>query len=74
MEFDPDLMIPDQSLSINDGAIVVLGWQSCNDGKSYSNAILQALSAEYGFSLIRHFRIIHRISRISYYMERTSSG
>ena len=51
MEFDPDLMIPDQSLSINDGAIVVLGWQSCNDGKSYSNAILRALSAEYGFSL-----------------------
>ena len=43
MEFDPDLMIPDQSLSINDGAIVVLGWQSCNDGKSYSNAILRAL-------------------------------
>ena len=53
MEFDPDLMIPDQSLSINDGAIVVLGWQSCNDGKSYSNAILRALSAEYGFSLHR---------------------
>ena len=56
MEFDPDLMIPDQSLSINDGAIVVLGWQSCNDGKSYSNAILRALSAEYGFSLDTPFQ------------------
>lgn len=56
MEYDPDLMIPDQSLSINDGAIVVLGWQSCNDGKSYSNAILRALSAEYGFSLDTPFQ------------------
>ena len=56
MEFDPDLMIPDQSLSINDGAIVVLGWQSCNDGKSYSNAILKALSAENGFSLDTPFQ------------------
>ena len=56
MEFDPDLMIPDQSLSINDGAIVVLGWQSCNDGKSYSNAILRALSKEYGFSLDTPFQ------------------
>ena len=56
MEFDPDLMIPDQSLSINDGAIVVMGWQSCNDGKSYSNAILRALSAEYGFSLDTPFQ------------------
>ena len=56
MEFDPDLMIPDQSLSINDGAIVVLGWQSCNDGKSYSNAILRALRAEYGFSLDTPFQ------------------
>ena len=56
MEFDPDLMIPDQSLSINDGAIVVLGWQSCNEGKSYSNAILRALSAEYGFSLDTPFQ------------------
>lgn len=56
MEFDPDLMISDQSLSINDGAIVVLGWQSCNDGKSYSNAILRALSAEYGFSLDTPFQ------------------
>lgn len=56
MEFDPDLMIPDQSLSINDGAIVVLGWQSCNDGKSYSNAILKALGKKYGFSLDTPFQ------------------
>lgn len=51
MEFDADLMIPDTKLSINEGAITVLGWQSCNDGKSFSNAILTALSKEYGFSL-----------------------
>ena len=51
MEFDEDLMIPDKSLSINQGAIVVLGWQSANDGKSFSNAILQALALKYNFSL-----------------------
>lgn len=51
MEFDPDLMIPDTKLSINEGAITVLGWQSCNDGKSFTNAILKALCKEYGFSL-----------------------
>ena len=51
MEFDAELMIPDPSLSINQGAIVVMGWQSSNDGKSYSNAILRALAKEYNFSL-----------------------
>ena len=51
MEFDIDLMIPDKSLSINEGAIAVLGWQSANDGKSFSNAILQALCKRYGFDL-----------------------
>ena len=51
MRFDPDLMIPDDKLSINEGAIVVMGWQSCNDGKSFSNAVLRALAEEYGFSL-----------------------
>ncbi|MBR5597833.1 MAG: excinuclease ABC subunit UvrA [Lachnospiraceae bacterium] len=51
MEFDDELMIPDRSLSINEGAIAVLGWQSCNDGKSFSNAILKALCAEYDFDL-----------------------
>ena len=51
MEFDHELMIPDRSLSINQGAIAVLGWQSCNDGKSFSNAILRALCQEYGFDL-----------------------
>ena len=51
MEFDPELMIPDRSLSINQGAIVVMGWQSCTDPSSFTNAILQALSKEYKFSL-----------------------
>ena len=51
MEFDLDLMIPDKSMSINEGAIAVIGWQSCNDGKSFSNAILRALCEEYGFDL-----------------------
>ena len=51
MEFDEDLIIPDKSLSINQGAIVVLGWQSANDGKSFSNAILNALALKYNFSL-----------------------
>lgn len=51
MEFDPDLMIPDKSLSINEGAIQVMGWQSCNEPGSFTNALLQALSREYQFSL-----------------------
>lgn len=51
MEFDVDLMIPNQSLSINQGAIVVLGWQSANDKKSFTNAILQALCKKYKFDL-----------------------
>lgn len=51
MEFDEDLMIPDKSLSINQGAIVVLGWQSANDGKSFANAILKALAKKYNFDL-----------------------
>ena len=51
MEFDEDLMIPDKSLSIADGAIVVLGWQSCTDKGSYTRAILDALAKEYKFSL-----------------------
>lgn len=51
MEFDVDLMIPDKSLSINEGAIVVLGWQSASDGKSFTNAILRALCEKYGFDL-----------------------
>lgn len=51
MEFDADLMIPDRSLSINDGAITAIGWQSCTDKTSFTNAILQALCKEYDFSL-----------------------
>ena len=51
MEFDVDLMIPDKTLSINQGAIAVMGWQSCTDKNSFTNAILQALCAEYKFDL-----------------------
>ncbi len=51
MEFSEELMIPDPSLSINKGAIVVLGWQSCADKGSFTNAILLALCKEYGFDL-----------------------
>ena len=51
MEFDIDLMIPDRSLSISQGAIVVMGWQSCAEKGSFTRAILDALAAEYGFDL-----------------------
>ena len=51
MEFDEDLMIPDKRLSISEGAITVMGWQSCTDKKSFTYAILDALSKEYDFSL-----------------------
>ena len=51
MEFDIDLMIPDKKLSINEGAIAVLGWQSCTTQGSFSRAILDALAREYEFSL-----------------------
>ena len=51
MEFDEDLMIPDKRLSINQGAITVMGWQSCADKGSFTNAILQALAKEYHFDL-----------------------
>ena len=56
MEFDEDLMIPDKSLSISQGAITVLGWQSCTDKKSFTYALLDALSQEYGFSLDTPFQ------------------
>ncbi len=51
MEFDVDLMIPDRSVSLKDGAIAVLGWQSSGDTGSFTNAVLQALAREYKFSL-----------------------
>ena len=51
MEFDIDLMIPDRSLSIKQGAIAVTGWQSCADKGSFTNAVLQALCREYHFDL-----------------------
>lgn len=56
MEFDIDLMIPDKSLSIDEGAIAVMGWQSCTDEKSFTRAILNALSKEYNFSLSTPFQ------------------
>ena len=56
MEFDEDLMIPDKSLSINQGAIVVLGWQSCAEKGSFTRAILDALAKEYGFDLDTPFQ------------------
>ena len=51
MEFDEDLMLPDQSLSFSEGVVTVMGWQSSSDPKSYTHAILEALAREYGFSL-----------------------
>ncbi|RKI91672.1 excinuclease ABC subunit UvrA [Parablautia intestinalis] len=51
MEFDPELMIPDKSLSISGGAIQVMGWQSSSEPGSFTNALLQALAKEYKFSL-----------------------
>mgnify|MGYP000525194981 FL=1 len=56
MEFDEDLMIPDKSLSISQGAIVVMGWQSCTDKGSFTRAILDALAEEYHFSLDTPFQ------------------
>ncbi len=51
MEFDPDLMIPDKSKSINEGAIAVIGWQSCMKDGSWTNATLVGLSKKFGFDL-----------------------
>ena len=56
MEFDVDLMIPDKRMSIAEGAITVLGWQSCTDPKSYTRAILDALAEEYDFDLNTPFQ------------------
>ena len=56
MEFDIDLMIPDRSLSIMDGAIVVTGWQSCTEKSSFTRAILDALAEEYHFDLATPFQ------------------
>lgn len=56
MEFDEELMIPNKSLSIMGGAITVMGWQSCNDEGSFTNAILRALAKEYKFDLNTPFK------------------
>ena len=87
MEFDEDLMIPDKSLAISEGAIQVMGWQSCTDPTSYTYATLRALSEGYGFSLdtpykelpkeIRHM-LIHggdgRILKVHYKGQRGEGG
>jgi excinuclease ABC subunit A len=56
MEFDIDLMIPDQSLSLNEGAIIMMGWQSSGKDGSWTNSLLQSLSKEYNFSLDTPFK------------------
>ena len=56
MEFDAELMIPNPKLSINEGCIVVMGWQSCNNKGSFANSILQALAEEYKFDLDTPFK------------------
>ena len=56
MEFDEDLMIPDKNLAISEGAIQVMGWQSCTDSSSYTYATLQALAQGYGFDLDTPFK------------------
>lgn len=63
MEFDLELMIPDQSLSIAEGAIAVLGWQSCTDKKSYTRAILDALAKEFKFDLETPFKKLSQKAR-----------
>ncbi|MCM1171755.1 MAG: excinuclease ABC subunit UvrA [Clostridium sp.] len=62
-EFDVDLMIPDTSLSLNEGAISVIGWASSGDKKSYTHACLEALSKEYGFSLDVPFKDLDKKSK-----------
>lgn len=62
-EFDVDLMIPDTSLSLNEGAIAVIGWQSSGDKKSYTHSCLEGLAKEYGFSLDTPFRDLDKKAR-----------
>ena len=71
MEFDEELMIPDKNLSIQEGAIAVMGWQSCNDKKSFTYAILDALSKEYKFSLDTPFKDYQRKFMMCFSMELT---
>lgn len=68
MEFDEDLMIPDKRLSLMEGAIQVMGWQSSNDKKSFTYALLSALAEEYGFDLETPYRELpEEIRRILIY-------
>ena len=69
MEFDEDLMIPDKSLSINEGAIVVTGWQSCTDKSSFTHAILGKHSARnIILTWIRRLNSIRKKSRMFYFV------
>ena len=63
MEFDVELMIPDKSLSLNEGAIVAMGWQSSGDKGSFTHAILEALANEYDFSLDTPFEQLSDIAK-----------
>ncbi|HUM82672.1 MAG TPA: excinuclease ABC subunit UvrA [Lachnospiraceae bacterium] len=68
MEFDPELMIPDHTLSLNAGAIQVMGWQSASDDSSFTHAILEALAKEYEFSLdTPYYKYPPRIKKILIY-------
>lgn len=74
MEFDSDLMIPDRTLSINQGAITVLGWQSCQQPGSFANAILQALAKNITSIWIHRLGNIHRNSGYSAAWNRWKRG
>ena len=85
MEFDPELMIPDRHLSLNQGAIQVMGWQSSTDKGSFTNALLRALSKAYDFSLdtpfeelpekIRHMLIYGGFGEVKvYYVGQRGEG
>ncbi|MBR1691810.1 MAG: excinuclease ABC subunit UvrA [Lachnospiraceae bacterium] len=72
MEFDVDLMIPDKTKSINEGAITVLGWQSCNESGSFTNALLLALCERYGFDLDTPYE--EYPDKIKYILEKGTDG
>ena len=72
MEFDVDLMIPDKTKSINEGAITVLGWQSCNESGSFTNALLLELCERYGFDLDTPYE--EYPDKIKYILEKGTDG
>ena len=66
MEFDEDLMIPDKSLSIAEGAITVMGWQSCTDPSSFTYALLKALAKEYEFDQSFKSHVIDALAPLAF--------